>query len=441
MKIVLAVHHFPPHRSAGAELQAYRTAASLQARGHDIRVVCIDSITAEMGPGVAWDDDVYQGLPVRRLRCNLAAAPDPDRWEYDNLWIGDHLQKLLLQERPDIFHLYGGYLISGRSLCVAKQLGIATVVSLMDFWFLCRHLTLMRSDHTLSGLPLDPVACAQCIGEEQRRYRLPAQIAPGLMRAFWRLRRNKVRQAAERMEFMHKALMNADLIIAQSRFVESMYVEAGIPQERIVFCRQGQDLPGPQVAPISHSHSATLRLGFMGQIAWHKGVHVLVQAIRNLPDANLVAHIYGNDKQNQSYRSQLAALAQDDPRIRFDGSFRHDQIGDIFAALDALVVPSVWYENSPNTIFEAFAYHTPVLASNLGGMAELVQHEQNGLLFSKDNADELAQQIQRLLAEPELLAKLRAGIEPVKRLEQETDELETLFATLIHTDKLNLSRS
>jgi len=152
----------------------------LQARGHDVQVLCVERIDSGPAGGVAWQDDCYGGVRVRRLSFNLAAMPDPFVAEYDNAWIGHHLRAFLDDFRPDIFHLVGGYLISGRAIHVARDLGIPTVVSLMDFWFLCRRITALRSDDRLSTLPIQPQACARCLGEERRRFRWLGQVAPAL---------------------------------------------------------------------------------------------------------------------------------------------------------------------------------------------------------------------------------------------------------------------
>jgi glycosyltransferase involved in cell wall biosynthesis len=431
VKIVLAVHHFPPHRSAGGELQAYRTAIALQARGHQVCIVCVESIVDGTASGLTWRDDTYHGLAVRRLSFNMAAAPDPVRWEYDNLWIGEHLDEYLRQERPDLFHLYGGYLISGRALLVANQLGIATAVTLLDFWFLCRRFTLLRSDNTLSTLPLDPVRCARCLGESQRRYRLPGRLVPDLMHRFWQLRNDKVQAAQDRMTFLSQVLAQSDLIISQSRFVESVFVEAGMPQAQLVFCRQGQDLPAMHDKATAKKPSTTLRIGYLGQIAWHKGVHVLLEAVQKLPHADLRVTLHGDPTLSAKYTAKLKAIAADDPRVVFAGPFVRTELDAVLGELDIVIVPSLWYENSPNTIFEAFAHRTPVIATNLGGMAELVQHGQNGLVFALEDAADLARQLHRILDEPDLLHTLSMGIQPVKSIEQEIDELEALFTQML----------
>jgi glycosyltransferase involved in cell wall biosynthesis len=96
-----------------------------------------------------------------------------------------------------------------------------------------------------------------------------------------------------------------------------------------------------------------------------------------------------------------------------------------------LVVPSLWYENSPNVILEAFAHGTPVIASNHGGLSELVQDGRNGLLFPPGDAASLGRQLQQLLDEPDLLPRLRLGIPPVRSMAEELDALEELYRSVL----------
>jgi hypothetical protein len=84
--------------------------------------------------------------------------------------------------------------------------------------------------------------------------------------------------------------------------------------------------------------------------------------------------------------------------------------GPILADLDVLVVPSKWIENAPFIIREAFAAGVPVVASNLGGMAEMVRHGVDGLLFPAGNAEALAVALKRMIDEPDLLDRLKSGI-------------------------------
>ena len=95
-----------------------------------------------------------------------------------------------------------------------------------------------------------------------------------------------------------------------------------------------------------------------------------------------------------------------------------------------MVVPSLWYD-FPLVIREAFASDTPVIATDLGGMAEAVEQEVNGLLFERDNVEDLARQLQRIIDEPKLLEHLRVGLPPVKSIAEEVGELQTIYDSLM----------
>jgi glycosyltransferase involved in cell wall biosynthesis len=103
----------------------------------------------------------------------------------------------------------------------------------------------------------------------------------------------------------------------------------------------------------------------------------------------------------------------------------------VIRSIDVLVVPSRWYENSPNVIQEAFEMKRPVIVTNLGGMAEMVDHEHSGLVFKLNKVDDLSRQIQRLLHEPSLLASLRSGIPAVKRIHEEMQEVYEHYQRLV----------
>ena len=165
-------------------------------------------------------------------------------------------------------------------------------------------------------------------------------------------------------------------------------------------------------------------------MAPHKGVHVLFEAVRQMPDVALTVRAYGDDSRFPNYTRRLRHMAQADKRLILAGVYERTEVSQVLRELDVIVVPSFWYENSPNVILEAFAHRTPVVASNLGGMAELVHDGENGLLFAPGDAGSLARQLRRLRDDPHLLPALRAGIGPVKSVTQEMDELEEIYRTV-----------
>jgi glycosyltransferase involved in cell wall biosynthesis len=139
--------------------------------------------------------------------------------------------------------------------------------------------------------------------------------------------------------------------------------------------------------------------------------------------------VFGNVDQFPEYGSRLRDLAADSDKIQFRGTYSHEETAKVFAEIDILAVPSLWYD-FPLIIQEAFATNTPVIATDLGGMAEAVEHDFNGLLFERNNVNELALLLTRFLKEPDLLSRLQEGIPPVKTIQDEVAELELIYRRL-----------
>lgn len=434
MKIVLPVHHFPPRYSAGAEQYTLRLARQLIRRGDQAEVVCVERVDWAGPAPLLAEHDVYQGVPVWRLSLDLGQAPDRLRWSYDNPLIGQWFAGYLAQARPDLVHLQSGYLLSASVLAAARQMGVPAVLTLHDFWFLCPRITLLRGDATLCHAPpSDPAECAWCMRLDSRRYRLPEQLSGGLLgQAALALGQAAPRAAiAERRAYLRDALGWPDTLIAPSRFLAEMFAGQVAP-ERLEVLRYGLDSELLREIP-ARADDGVLRLGYLGQIAPHKGVHLLVQAIRMLPAQGrpVDVAIYGDLEQHPGYAHRLRRQAGGDKRIRLAGRFDHAAIGAVLAGVDVTVAPSVWYENSPLAIMEAHAAGRPVLTSALGGMAELVHHGVDGLLFRADDAADLARQIQRLREEPGLLAKLRRGITALPTAAEELGALVRIYERAI----------
>lgn len=438
MKIVIAVHHFPPHYTGGAEWRAHRTAKWLQSQGHVVKVICVESIDDTSTNSFRWVDETYDTLTVRRLFLNLADAADPVRWEYDNPWIENHLAEYLAREKPDIFHLISGYLMSGGAIRAANRLKIPVALTLTDFWFICPRLTLQRTTGQVceENSSLD---CVRCSLEEQRRYRLPARLFPDLVARGWQGARflpaiaRKSQQIEERAKILKAALNQTDVVICPSNFLRQTYIRRGFRAPRMQFLRQGVvHIPtsSPQKSP-----SIRLRIGYIGQIARHKGVHVLIEAFK-MSDrlaAQAQLRIFGDATQFPRYYQKLQGLINNGigPQIQFSGAFRNRDIGQIFEEIDVLVVPSVWYENSPNVILEAFAHQTPVIASDLGGMAELVTDQTNGFLFRPDDASDLARKLETLVNDRQLLTDLQKNMPASITIDDEMTELLEIYQSIL----------
>ena len=173
-----------------------------------------------------------------------------------------------------------------------------------------------------------------------------------------------------------------------------------------------------------------LRLGFVGTLVWHKGLHVLIEALRLMPSERVRLSVHGNTDVFPQYVRELRARAEGLP-VEFRGSFTHAQLADVYEQFDVLVVPSLWPENSPLVIHEAFMSGIPVVGSRTGGIVDLVTHGHNGLLYEGPDPGSLAMELRRLIANRGLLTHLAANVPPVKPIEQDAAEWEAIYGELL----------
>jgi glycosyltransferase involved in cell wall biosynthesis len=236
----------------------------------------------------------------------------------------------------------------------------------------------------------------------------------------------------ERPAYIREEMKVVDYILAPTRLTHDLLLRNGIGDGKIRVSHYGIDTSHIVGAPRNRNVPPPLRVGFMGTLAPHKGCDTLIRAFRSLPrELDATLSIHGNLKRFKPFIKGLRRLAGNDERISFAGPFAREWVGQVLSEIDVLVVPSRWYENAPVVIYEAFAAKTPVVATDLGGMSEVVEHEKNGLLFELENVKDLARQLWRLAEEPELVDRLRDGIGPVKTVEDSMDEMEQLYEELI----------
>jgi glycosyltransferase involved in cell wall biosynthesis len=163
----------------------------------------------------------------------------------------------------------------------------------------------------------------------------------------------------------------------------------------------------------------------------HKGIALLLEAFAGLGDRASL-HVHGSaftSRVSQNYRRRIRHPQA--PNVVFHGAYDNDRIDEILETLDVIVVPSLWYENSPLTIQEAFISGTPVITADVGGMAELVRDGVDGLHFRHGDAVDLRRKLLRIIDEPEILDRLRQGVPSVVGIERHANELRDRYQNLL----------
>lgn len=444
MRILFVAHQFFPEHYAGVETVTLGLARELRNRGHETFVFAAKRSTPinDIESGETEDYE-FEGVPVRRVGRPQEGFSRPYRLDYENEVMAQRAREYVREIRPDVVHAEHFQGLSGSVIPAFKEAGAPLVYTATDFWTFCPVVDLHRHDGKMCTGP-EISHCTRCIASRHSTSRMKKAVdlmPNAAIRAAaavsetplsgLSLSLRQIRDLKQRPGRLREYMSQVDHIIVYTRLMRDLLLANGIGEGRIQVSPYGIDVSNIKKAPRNENVPPPLRVGFVGTMAPHKGCDTLIEAVRKLPERPEVRlSIHGNLERFKPFVRRLRHLAGDDPRITFAGPFSRERVGHVFSELDVLVVPSRWYENQPGVILEAFAAGMPVVATNLGGMSEFVKHEKNGLLFELEDVDGLSRQLRRLVEEPELIQKLRAGIGLVKTVEQDVDELETLYGEL-----------
>jgi glycosyltransferase involved in cell wall biosynthesis len=236
-----------------------------------------------------------------------------------------------------------------------------------------------------------------------------------------------------RRQIVQSHFEDVDLFLAPSQFLLEKYVEWGLAREKIRFEEYGRK-PVPRAAETG-DRSRRNRFGFFGQFTPFKGADVLMEAMARLAadvDVHLRLHGANLEHQPAAFRKRFNdALAAAARNVTMVGRYEHAQLPQLMADVDWVVVPSIWWENSPLVIQEAFMHGRPVLCSDIGGMAEKVRDGVDGIHFKAGDAASLAQAIRRAASTPGLWQKLSARIEKVYDISEQVRVMEDVYAGLL----------
>lgn len=460
MKILFVVHQFLPRHAAGTEIYAYHLAKELQARGHTVHFffteIHPDRPQYEMRRGE------YDGLPFHEAVHNHFFASF--RHHYLDPGQEKNFVEVLDAVEPDLVHFQHLHLHSIGYIDIAKDREIPIAYTLHEYILMClRGGQLLPPQGPVCQGP-DPLLCASCATiyplPDQKEQRPPSRLEmgvkswmPGPVRK-WLVRLTGraptstatlpadaegagenpyVPAVIERLEEIKSRLAKVDLFISPSAFLRERFIANGfIAPDKILFSDNGffvEPFAQVQHQPVASGMLDRLRVGFVGTIAPYKGVHLLVQAFQGIDNPGITCRIWGDLGTFPDYKEELLALERPENLV-FEGRFDNTQIAEVLAELDVLVVPSIWFENSPLTIHEAFLAGIPVLTSDEGGMAELVEEGVSGMHFRMGDAADLRSKILRLFEEDGLLASL-SGFPHIKTIAEDTDVMEQRYERLL----------
>lgn len=395
LRVLVVSHGHPSLSLGGAEVASHNLHKGLNATGE-----ASSRYLARTGSPIPRHD--------ASALMSLGLGPDEILFhadQYDHFMLSngntDDIERDLVRYvrsfAPDIVHFHHVIGLGLETIYAVREAlpDAGLVMTFHEYLSLCHHHGQMVKRQTGALCTRSaPIDCAQCFPE----------IAPSRF-----LRRER---------FIRAMLDLCDQFVSPSRFLAERYVEWGLPRQRMAVIENGLDIADrAPPRPLTGPEPRRSRFAFFGQMIEFKGVDILLDAVARVPSAvwgdDARAMIFGGhlERTPPEYRARLDALAEAaGARARLYGPYNNADMPRLMQSADWVVVPSTWWENSPVVIQEAFFHGRPLIAANIGGMAEKVRDGVDGLHFRARSAEDLADRLTEALTEPGLWERLRSGI-------------------------------
>ncbi len=389
MKVLKVIHGFPPDYMAGSEIYSYHLVKALSKQVNKIYV--FTGVENEFAKEYEVYDEIYDGIEVHRI--NKFRRDYAYKKKFYDEQIEIDFRKYLNRIKPDVLHF--GHLshLSTRLLSItAKEYQLPIVFTLHDFWLFCVKGQLINQNNDI---------CSGASAEKCHR------CSPY---------KTTLKEVQEHLIYMQEILNFINVFLVPSHTLRNYFIQHGIPEQKLIFSKYGFNTHKITYRKQNYHTTSLINFGFMGRIIPTKGIHVLIEAFKGI-DANL--SIYGN------IGSQKRFLEQD--YIQFKGGYDNNNINQILNEIDVLIVPSIWLENSPLVIQEAFLAGIPVITSNIGGMKELVTESINGFLFEMGNIQSLQECILKITHNPTLLNELNVSKKDVRCIEDDANFVHDIY--------------
>ena len=399
LKILLVIHGYPMRYNAGSEVYTQGLAQALAER-HEVHVFTRQENAFLPEYDVQKDSDPSE--PEIALHViNMARARDG----YRHRAVDDAFAKVLEEVKPDVVHI--GHLnhLSTSLVFAARDRGVPVVFTLHDYWMMCPRGQFIQ---TYPEDPSDPWAV--CDGQDDRKCaeRCYSRYFSGDVKEYELDVDYWIRWVGRRMSHVREVCDAVDVFIAPAMYLLRRFRdEFGLPEEKLIYLDYGFHLN--RMAGRHRVPGEPFTFGYIGTHIPAKGVDHLIQAFGQM-SGECRLRIWGRDRgvETQGLKTLASSLpGKAGERVEWMGEYKNqDIVPDVFNLCDAIVVPSIWAENSPLVIHEAQQARVPVITADYGGMAEYVHHEENGLLFTHRDPESLARQMQRLADDPALAKRL-----------------------------------
>lgn len=432
MKTIQAVARYFPEKCGGIQTHLNDLLPYLQNQGVESKVVA-----GHVGKNPS--NYMHEGFEV--YRYPVFSEPPAEPLYGSNHHGGfEKFAEWLKSQKADIYHQHMWEPKCGLPhLRLAKELGFGTVVSIRLPHPICGRNTLMYEGRKACDGRIDIIRCSQCCG-------FPKLLSSQLKRALTSVPEcgnlpfvgNKLMKQllipskiSGRIFGLQQMVKYADKIVVMSEWVRQALLINGIPDDKLFLLRHGIAEKYVPAKRSTREPDGKMRIGFLGRWSPTKGVHILVDAIKQLPDDSPVELIIHGVPQDENYKHQVLGRIGDDTRIKVEPQVQRKDLSRVLSGFDVLAVPSQWLETGPMVVLEAQAHGLPVLGSDLGGVAEKVTSNKDGFLLPASDTSAWADAFQKLGADSNLLSSLKKGTEPVRTIASEATESVMLYKQIL----------
>lgn len=444
MKVLHVPFGFYPDSVGGTEVYVENLCGELQGLNIDILIAAPSDNNTEY---------THNGIKVQRYAMSQATSIR-EIYGAGNPTSSTNFALLLEAEKPDVVHLHALTRAVSVSLVeIAHKKGIPVIFTYHTPTVSCIRGTLLRWGSKICDGILDVKLCTHCqlqnlgiskpIGAMLKH--LPptfgAQLGDyGFSGGAWtalRMTELVALRHSTTLDLMHKV----DGVVVLCNWVKDLLIRNHVPEDKMILSRHGLSNI-PFLGNSEHALSASfkpIKLIYLGRLDPTKGIDMVIQAIRSLSEFDIKLDIYGiHQSGSENYYQSLLKLANQDNRICFLPKIPQEQIMTHLKQYHALVVPSRTLETGPLVVLEAFAAGTPVIGSNLGGIAEIVEHGKNGLLVDGLSPTAWQHTLLQLLMAPERLSHLRNGIMPPKSMADVAHEMLHIYQTVLSSKNMSI---
>lgn len=392
IKVLVVSHGHPELSAGGGEVAAYNLFRTLKrsSRVEKVWFVAVDHANPTNRLVHQYENEFFWGNRTGDSFLMKSISPSQSVRNFS---------KLLDFLKPDLINFHHFIHIGTEVIQIARKIcpDAKIVFSLHEMLAICpKDGQMVKGENKILCEKSSPKACGQCFPERP-------------MEDFWL-----------RERYFKKVFECVDYFISPSNFVKDRYVRWGINYDKIMVVENVISDLSPVAQEKLESRYLSRRIGYFGQATEYKGLDLLLEAltlISHQVSGKLVVEIHASnlDIQRDQFQQRISKLLDplvENGVVRWFGAYGRNEIAQRMGKVGWVIVPSIWWENSPVVIQEAFKLKRPVICSDIGGMAEKVRSGVDGVHFPTGNPYALAETLISLCGDEILWERLRSGISP-----------------------------